>query len=83
MVCNVKGPTGAPTPRGRDHEGMHFMATQRILKNALTDEAKRTVLRESLTRYRNELMNDEERQLLLDRVGRLRCQLKIAKLGVH
>ena len=56
---------------------MHFMATQRILKNALTDEAKRTVLRESLTRYRSELMDNEERQLLLDRIKRIRRQLRL------
>ena len=51
------------------------MATQRIPKNALTDETKRTILRESIARYRNELMDDEERMLLLDRIKRLRRQL--------
>ena len=53
------------------------MATRRILRNALTDEAKRTILRESLDRYRNELLGDEERQLLQDRIGRLRRTLKL------
>jgi hypothetical protein len=46
-------------------------------KIALTDEVKRTILRESLTRYCNELMDDEERQLLRDRILRLRRQLKL------
>jgi hypothetical protein len=53
------------------------MANTRILQNALTDEVRRTILRESLTRYRNELMADEERMLLLDRILRLRRQLKL------
>ena len=44
----------------------------------LDDEAKRTILRETLTRYRNELMDDEERQLLLDRIKRLQRQLRLA-----
>jgi hypothetical protein len=35
-------------------------------------EVKRTILREAETRYRNELMDDGERQLLLDRIKRLR-----------
>jgi len=51
------------------------MATRRILRNALTDEVKRTILRESLTRYRNELIDDEERMLLVDRINRLRRTL--------
>ena len=53
------------------------MSTRRIQENALNDEAKRTILRESLTRYRNELMDDEERQLLLDRIRRLRRTLSV------
>ncbi|MDQ4001573.1 MAG: hypothetical protein M3283_11355 [Actinomycetota bacterium] len=48
------------------------MATQRILRGAVRDEVRRTVLREAEHRYRNELMDDEERQLLLDRLKRLR-----------
>jgi hypothetical protein len=54
------------------------MANTRILENALTDEAKRTILREALTRYRNELLDDEERQHLLDRIKRLRRRLGLA-----
>jgi hypothetical protein len=52
------------------------MDNRRILRRALSDEARRTILRESLARYRNELMDDEERMLLLDRIKRLRRQLK-------
>ena len=51
------------------------MAEQRILRQGLRDEARRTVLREAEHRYRNELMDDEERQLLLDRIRRLRKAL--------
>ena len=48
------------------------MAEHRILRGAVRDEVKRTILREAEARYRNELMDDEERQLLLDRIKRLR-----------
>jgi hypothetical protein len=54
------------------------MAKERILQDAVPDEIKRTILRESLTRYRNELMTDEERMLLQDRIKRLQRQLKLA-----
>jgi hypothetical protein len=52
------------------------MDNGRILRRVTPDEARRTILRESLARYRNELMDDEERMLLLDRIKRLRRQLK-------
>ena len=53
------------------------MSNTRIMQNVLPDEVKRTILRESLARYRNELLDDEERMLLLDRIKRLRRQLKL------
>jgi hypothetical protein len=53
------------------------MASQRIQKNALTDEVKRTILRESVIRYRNEIASDEERMMLQDRIKRLRRQLRL------
>ena len=40
-------------------------------------EVRRTILREAEDRYRNELMNDEERMLLLDRIRRLRRTLGV------
>jgi hypothetical protein len=52
------------------------MARHRILRGAVRDEVKRTVLREAEARYRNELMDDEERQLLLGRIKQLRRQGK-------
>ena len=51
------------------------MARRSVLENSLSDEARRTVLREAEERYRRELADDEERQLLLDRIRRLRRQL--------
>jgi len=51
------------------------MAKPRIQKTALTDEVRRTTLREAESRYLNELLDDEERMLLLDRIKRLRMQL--------
>ena len=56
-------------------QGGNPMAKKSLLENALSDEARRTVLREAEDRYRNELMTDEERQLLLDRIKRIRRQL--------
>ena len=58
---------------------MCFMARHRILQNALPLEVKRTVLREAEERFLHEIMeSDEERQMLLDRIKRIRRQLKIA-----
>jgi hypothetical protein len=48
-----------------------------ITSSVLRQEVLRTVLREALNRYRNELLDDGERQLLLDRIKRLRRQLEI------
>ncbi len=48
------------------------MAKDRILRRGLRDEVKRRVLREAVRRFNHELMDDEERQLLLDRIKRLR-----------
>ena len=53
------------------------MDNRRILRPGLSDEARRTILRESLARYRNELLDDEERMLLLDRIRRLRRTLGV------
>ncbi len=77
MLNKEKGPGGVPAPRGPDHEGNVFMAEIRILRQGLRDEAKRTVLREAEARYRNELMDDEERMLLLVRIRRIRRQLRL------
>jgi hypothetical protein len=56
---------------------MCFMAKERILQNAVLDEVRRTTLREAEDRYLNELLDDEERMLLLDRIKRLRRELKL------
>jgi len=55
------------------------MAKQSLLENSLTDEARRAVLREATRRFNNELLDDEERQELLDRIKRLRRQLRLAE----
>jgi hypothetical protein len=47
-------------------------------KADLKAEVLRTILRESLNRYRNELLEDEERQVLRDRILRLRRLLGLA-----
>ena len=53
------------------------MAKERILQDAVPNEVRRTILRETEDRYRNELMSDKERQLLLDRIKRLRRTLGV------
>ena len=50
------------------------MANTSVLKA----DRLRTILREATERYNRELMDDEERQLLLDRIRRLRRQLGLA-----
>lgn len=50
---------------------------KRLLETALTDEFRRTVLREAVVCYRDELLVDAERQLLLDRIKCLRRALGI------
>ncbi len=49
-----------------------MVSKTRILRKGLKDEVRRTVLREATQRFNHELMDDEERQLLLDRIRRLR-----------
>jgi len=46
-------------------------------EESVREEAERTILRESLKRYRCELMDTEERELLWDRIVRLRRRLGI------
>jgi hypothetical protein len=52
-----------------------MVSKTRILRQGLRDEVKRTILREAEARYLHELLDDEERQLLLDRIKRLRRTL--------
>jgi len=46
-------------------------------REAIDDEVRRTILRESLRRYRNELLDHDERENLWDRIAKLRKQLGI------
>ena len=43
--------------------------------SVLEAERLRTILREATERYNRELLDDEERQLILDRIRRIRRQL--------
>jgi hypothetical protein len=54
------------------------MANKSLLENSLPNEVLRTVLREAVERFNKELMDDGERQLLLDRIRRLRRTLGLA-----
>ena len=51
-------------------------ASERVDAEA-RNETLRTILRESLRRYRNELMDTDEREILWDRIVRLRYRLGI------
>lgn len=50
------------------------MTSKRVAAES-RDETLRIILRESLERYRNELLDMEERELLWDRIVRLRHKL--------
>jgi hypothetical protein len=58
------------------------MAKERILQDAVPNEVWRTILREAEDRYRNELMTDEERMLLLDRIKRLCRTLESGEVSI-
>ena len=53
------------------------MDTRSVLQDAVSNEVRRTVLREALDRFNHELLEDRERQELLDRIKRLRRQLRL------
>jgi hypothetical protein len=54
------------------------MARRSVLQDAVPNEVRRTILRESTQRRNHELMDDEERLMLLDRIKRIRRQLRLA-----
>ena len=54
---------------------MSNTSVQAPAREAIDQEVLRTILRESLRWYRNELMDTEERELLWDRIVRLRHRL--------
>jgi hypothetical protein len=51
------------------------MAVKSVLQDAVPNEVLRTILREAVDRFNHELLDDEERMLLLDRIKRLRRQV--------
>jgi len=52
------------------------MDTTSLLERHEKLERLRTILREAVTRYRNEYMDTEEREVLWNRIVRLRRQLE-------
>ena len=62
--------------RGRTKEDRSLIKVT-IPDRHLNDEAKRTILREAVTRFNHELLDDEERLELQDRIGRLRRSLRL------
>jgi len=55
--------------------GSEVLMAVKILADQRRDERRRTILREAEERYRHELLPDEERMLLQDRIERLRRTL--------
>jgi len=53
------------------------MAKERILHNAVPNEVRRVILREAVNRYRNELLDTDEREILWNRIVHLRRALGI------
>jgi hypothetical protein len=53
------------------------MDRRSVLQDAVPNEVRRTILREALDRFNHELLDDRERQELLDRIKRLRRQLRL------
>jgi hypothetical protein len=51
---------------------------QPATEESVREEAERTILRKALRRYRNELMDTDEREELWDRIVRLRRRLGLA-----
>jgi hypothetical protein len=56
--------------------GGHLMVVKSLAEEC-RDERRRMILREAEVRFNHELMDDKERQLLLDRIRRLRRTLGI------
>jgi len=51
------------------------MAKGRILQNAVPNEVRRSILREAEERFRHELMSVDEREVLWNRILKLRRHL--------
>ena len=56
------------------------MARHRILRSAVSDETRRVILREAEDRYRNENMDWDERERVIDRIIRLRRELGLSRI---
>ena len=59
-------------PEARTTKGMNFMATTSVPKAERLRTVRALALKEAIDRFNYELMDDEERQLLRDRIRRLR-----------
>ena len=57
---------------------MSNTSVQAPTQGAIDQEVLRTILRESLRRYRNELMDMDEREEVWSRIVRIRKQLKLS-----
>jgi hypothetical protein len=70
-----------PSLEARTTRRQIYVAEHRILREALRCEVKRTILRESQDRYLHEMMDDEERMVLLGRARKLRHELGLRPIG--
>jgi hypothetical protein len=57
---------------------MAEQSIQPVTEESVREEAERTILREALRRYRNELSSIDEREELWDRIVHMRRRLGLA-----
>jgi len=72
-VLIKKAPARVEPPGAR-----HIRSKLMRKTSVLQDEVRRAILREAEERYRNELMDTDERELLWNRILRLKRLLKLA-----
>ena len=74
MLTKEVAPAVLEHPEARITEVLVSMTNVSVLR----DEVLRTILREATHRFNHELLDDEERLMLLDRIKRIRRQLRMA-----
>jgi len=74
LLTKEVAPAVLEHPEARITEVLVSMTNVSVLR----DEVLRTILREATHRFNHELLDDEERLMLLDRIKRIRRQLRLA-----
>jgi hypothetical protein len=74
LLIKEVAPAVLAHPEARITEVLVSMTNVSVLR----DEVLRTILREATHRFNHELLDDEERLMLLDRIKRICRQLRLA-----